>query len=104
MGRRIQAFFGNRIPNRVDHMNAMARANHRRRGLRSSKRARGMPRNEQLPFVPPEDWHEPQEGGGGYRIVVRCPGAGYRHVVTTEEIRGRLSELPVRFLEPLQTV
>src|SRR4051812_13622627 len=103
MGRRIQAFFGNRIPNRVDHMNAMARANHRRRGLRSSKRARGMPRNEQLPFVPPEDWHEPQEGGG-YGIVVRHPGAGYRHVVTTEEIRGRLSELPVRFLEPLQTV
>jgi hypothetical protein len=104
MGRRIQAFFGNRIRTRVDHLNAMARVDHRRRGARSSKRARGMPRNEQLPFVPPENWHEPRGNHEGYRIVVQEPGAGYRHVLTPEEIRGRLAELPAQFVEPLETV
>lgn len=104
MGRRIQAFFGNRIRNRVDHLNAMARVNHRRRGLRSSKRTRGMQRNEQLPFVPPEDWHDPEEDRQGYRIVVQDPGIGYRHVLTPEEIRSRLSELPAHFVEPLGVV
>ncbi len=104
MGRRIQAFFGNRIRNRVDHLNAMVRADHRLRGTRSSKRARGMPRNEQLPFVPPENWHEPVEDHSGYRIIVQSPGTGYRHVVTPDEIRQRLAELPAHFVEPLQTI
>ncbi len=60
MGRRIQAFFGNRVRNRVEHLNAMVRAKRGRSSVRSSKRARGVPRNLQLPFVPPEDWHEPR--------------------------------------------
>jgi hypothetical protein len=104
MGRRIQAFFGNRIRNRVEHLNAMVRGVHSRRGVRSSKRARGMPRNLQLPFVPPEEWHEPRESRANYRIIVQRPGTGYRHVLTPDEIRSRLAELPAHFIEPLEVV
>src|SRR6478735_278179 len=59
MARRIQAFFGNRIRNHVDHQNSLVRGKQSRHTTRSSKRARGVPRNEQLPFVPPEDLLEP---------------------------------------------
>jgi hypothetical protein len=104
MGRRIQAFFGNRVRIRVERMNAMARAKNGTRGVRSSKRARGVPRNLQLPFVPPEDWHEPEEKKSGYKIVEQTPGAGYRHVLTPQEIRDRLAQLPAHFLEPLEVV
>ena len=69
-----------------------------------SKRARGGQLNERLPFVPPEDWHEPQEDGKGYRIWVQPPGAGYRHVVTPDEVRARLAEFPAEFTRPLEMV
>src|SRR5690242_12362504 len=36
-----------------------------------SNRARGGQNNERLPFVPPEDWHEPREDGRAYRIIVQ---------------------------------
>jgi hypothetical protein len=108
MGQRIQTFFSNRIRNRVEHLNAVVRAKHSRRTARSSKRARGVPRNEQLPFVPPENWHEPREENDGndrnYRILVQSPGAGHRHVLTPDEIRQRLADLPRQFVEPLQVV
>lgn len=104
MGQRIQAFFGNRFRNHVDRLNSVVRAKHARRGVRSSKRARGMPRNEQLPFVPPEDWHEPKENCPDYRIIVQRPGVGYRHVLTPTEIRERLAQLPRQFVEPLEVV
>jgi hypothetical protein len=104
MGQRIQAFFSNRISNRVEHLNALARAKNPRRGVRSSKRARGVPRNQQLPFVPPENWHEPHEHGGNYRIFVQSPGQGHRHILTPEEIRTRLAQLPPQFIESLEVV
>jgi hypothetical protein len=104
MARRIQAFFGNRIRNHVDHQNALVRGKQSRHTARSSKRARGVPRNVQLPFVPPEDWHEPRDGRSNYRIVVQRPGTGHRHVLTPSEIRDRLDELPERFVEPLDVV
>jgi hypothetical protein len=63
-----------------------------------------VPRNEQLPFVPPEDWHEPREDRSGYRIVVQQPGEGYRHVLSPDEIRHRLGQLPPQFVEPLEVV
>ncbi len=72
-------------------------------GIPRSKRYRGG-RNLQLPFMPPEDWHEPQGGMDGYRVVVQEPGKGYRHVVTEEEVRQRLSLLPVSFTAPLEVV
>lgn len=104
MGQRTQAFFGNRIRNRVEHSNAMVRATNLRRGVRSSKRARGVPRNEQLPFVPPENWHEPVENGCNYRVIVQSPGAGHRHILTPDDVRQRLADLPVQFVRPLEVV
>jgi hypothetical protein len=110
MGRRVQAFFGNRVRNRVEHLNAMVRAKRDRKSVRSSKRARGVPRNLQLPFVPPEDWHEPcgkesvSRVESDYRIVEQAAGPGYRHVLTPAEIRDRLAQLPARFIAPLEVV
>ncbi|MEX0712955.1 MAG: hypothetical protein WD278_11435 [Pirellulales bacterium] len=69
-----------------------------------SKRARGGQANERLPFVPPEDWHEPAETHSGYRFVVQPPGKGYRHVVTPDQVRQRLSQLPSDFVKPLEVV
>ncbi|HEX4130494.1 MAG TPA: hypothetical protein VHZ24_10645 [Pirellulales bacterium] len=68
------------------------------------KRARGVQINEQLPFVPPEDWYEPREDGLGYRVIVCKPGEGYRHVLTPQEVRQRLAELPSDFVRPLEQV
>jgi len=74
------------------------------------KRMRGGQRNEQLPFAPPEDWHEPAEevlhdrDPYDFRIVEQPPGPGYRHVLQPDEIRARLRELPPSFVEPLEVV
>jgi hypothetical protein len=69
-----------------------------------SNRARGGQNNERLPFVPPEDWHEPREDGRRYRIIVQSPGAGYRHVLTPDEVRHRLAQLPEEFTRTLEVV
>ena len=73
-----------------------------------SKRARGGRRNERLPFVPPEDWHESraagENSGEGYRFVVQPPGPGYRHVVTQDEVRERLGQLPQALLKSLEVI
>jgi hypothetical protein len=69
-----------------------------------SKRVRVGSRNQQLPFIPPENWHEPREDGRGYRIIVQAPGSGYRHVVTPADVRQRLAEVPTEFLRPLEVV
>jgi hypothetical protein len=55
------------------------------------------------PFAPPEDWYEPT-GKSKYRIIVQEPGEGYRHVVTPEQIRERLSRVPQQFLEQLEVI
>lgn len=55
--------------------------------------------------LPPETWYEPIEDKAyGYRVVVKPPGNGYRHVVTAAEVRERLSEFPESLLRPLQVV
>ncbi len=114
MAHRIQAYFGNRVRNRVEHLNAIVRAKHSRRAARSSKRARGVPRNLQLPFVPPENWHEPCDERHlataatkhplGYRFVVQSAGPGYRHILSPAEIRDRLAQLPQEFIAPLEVI
>ena len=70
----------------------------------SSKRIRGGQRNLHLPFAPPEDWHEPHGEGGNYRILVQDPGPGYRHILTPEDIRQRLAQVPAEFLQNLEVV
>jgi hypothetical protein len=77
---------------------------------RFGKRARGIQREECLPFSPPEDWHEPSElpetksGPYDFKIVQQDPGPGFRHVVTPEEVRQRLGNLPAEFVAPLEVV
>jgi hypothetical protein len=93
-----------RSANRLEHFNTVARAGSTRLRVPSSKRARGAQANERLPFVPPEDWHEPREDGCDYRIVVQPAGEGFRHVLTPPEVRERLASLPARFVEPLEVV
>lgn len=61
-------------------------------------------RNECLPFSPPEDWHEPLGDVEGYKVVVQNPGPGYRHILTPEQVRGRLAMLPEHFLQDLEVV
>ena len=57
------------------------------------------------PHLPPENWYEPRkEHAGNYRVVVQSPGAGYRHVVTAEDVRSRLAQLPAWMVKPLQVV
>jgi hypothetical protein len=99
-----QPHLGGRAPNRLEHFNAVVRAPNARLRVPLSKRARRAQSNERLPFVPPEDWHEPREDGKGYRIIVQRPGEGFHHVLTPAEVRDRLSVLPQRFLQGLEVV
>ncbi len=104
MQNRHELNFGGRFPKPKLH-SAMANAKtHRRRGVLINKRARGGQRNEQLPFIPPEDWYEPTEQGKDYRVVVKSPGSGFRHILTPADIRSRLAELPAAFLQNLEVV
>jgi hypothetical protein len=75
------------------------------RGARFGKRTRGIERSAKMPFVPPEEWFEPTETNGtDYRIRVDSAGPGFRHVLSPDEIRDRLADLPDSFLEPLDLV
>lgn len=56
-----------------------------------------------LPFAPPENWHE-AKGSAGYRVIVQPPGPGYRHIVSEQQVRDRLAQLPARFLEQLDVI
>jgi hypothetical protein len=78
-----------------------------RHGAALSQRTRGLEKNEQSDFAPPERWYEPsseQRVHGSYRIVVQRPGEGYRHVLTPQQIRDRLAELPAEMIAPLEVI
>jgi len=99
-----QPNLGGRSPNRLDQFNTVVRARNARVRAPVGKRGRKAQVNERQPFVPPEDWHEPHEQGGDYRIVVQSAGEGFRHVLTPEEVKDRLAALPGAFLRPLEVV
>lgn len=72
-----------------------------------SQRARRLQlgvRDIRAPFAPPEDWHEPTEHGGDYEIIVQDPGEGYTHVLTPEQVRERLAQVPQHFLKGLEVI
>ena len=76
----------------------------RRLGFGRPRRALGAFRARlAAPFAPPEDWHEATEREG-YRVLIQPPGEGYRHIVTEQQIRDRLTIVPQRFLEQLEVV
>jgi len=104
MQRRKAMNLAGRSPQPQHHNSVALAKSSRRRGLFVSKRSRGVQRNVELPFLPPEDWHEPAEEATGYRVVVQPPGEGFRHVLTPEDVRNRLAELPSAFLRDLQVV
>lgn len=78
--------------------------NDRRRGILVNQRVRGIQRNLELPFMPPEDWHEPAHSRDGYKVIEQPAGKGYRHVLTAEDVRRRLAEVPQQFVRPLEVV
>lgn len=102
MSFRIPSSPRNRAPN---HHNASVIARSSRRRALSGKRSRGNADGVKEPFTPPEDWHEPaDEPVKGYRIIVQEPGPGYTHVVTPDDIRRRLAQLPDWMTEPLEVI
>src|SRR5262245_49057036 len=58
------------------------------------------------PYLPPEAWYEPSvtDHAGDYAVIVRSAGQGYRHVITADEIRARLNQLPEWMLAGLDVV
>jgi hypothetical protein len=75
-----------------------------RRGTLKGKGTRGVNRAAPRAFVPPERWHEPAEKRAGYRFIVEPAGEGYRHIVTPDEVRARLAQLPAWMTERLEIV
>jgi hypothetical protein len=93
------------VPTRqAKHYNGVAKARTANRRTAASKRTRGGQRNEHLPFAPPENWYEPNENRNNYRIIVQPPGEGHQHVLTPQEIRDRLAQVPQRMLRSLEVV
>ena len=83
--------------------NAAARAP--KRVVTFGKRARLSGTALRGPFMPPETWYEPAEERTGQYQVIACPaGNGFRHVVTEEDIRARLAQLPAWMVEKLEVV
>jgi hypothetical protein len=89
---------------RPQQHNAMALIKSMRHAAPLSKRVRGGQRNLALPFVPPEDWHEPAEDGRNFRVIVQDPGDGFHHILSPAEIRARLAQLPPAFTRGLEVV
>src|SRR5690348_3732457 len=94
---------GGRFPQAQQH-NAKAADTARRNGVLVNKRARSAQRNLKLPFVPPEDWHEPKENGKGFRVVIQPPGTGFRHILTPQDVRERLADFPQEAMSALEVV
>lgn len=101
----------------ADSKNRAAQQNNRvvarsekRQAVTLGTRARGVVSGKLGPCVPPEDWYEPSKDPSvgelavDYRIVRQDPGAGYEHVVTPDEIRARLAELPASLLQSLEVI
>ena len=59
--------------------------------------------NIRAPFAPPEDWHESTDRDD-YRVIIQPAGEGYRHIVTEEQVRERLTLVQPRFIEQLEVV
>lgn len=84
-------------------INAAVRASHKFKVPPKSRRCVTSLDVEE-PFTPPEEWNEPTGNGGDYKVVVQSPGDGYRHVVSPDEVRERLAQLPEHFLRDLEVV
>jgi len=70
----------------------------------ASKRTRGVHWDDMQPFAPPEDWYSGTGRDGRFQVVVQPAGPGYRHILTEQDIRARLAELPPHFLRCLEVI
>ncbi|MHB0955833.1 MAG: hypothetical protein ACYC6N_00595 [Pirellulaceae bacterium] len=98
--------FRSNLPQSKPHRRMpLMRSTRSRRSFAPGKRARASERSHH-PFLPPEDWHEPEDDNASraYKIIVQEPGPGYRHVVTADEVRQRLLAFPARLVESLGVV
>jgi hypothetical protein len=102
MQRHQHNFLGQAL--KPQYFNTVAVAKARRRDVPAHKSMRAAKRNVKLPFVPPEDWHEPTGAGNGYRVIVQYPGAGFRHILTPEDVRTRLAQVPAWMTKDLEVV
>jgi hypothetical protein len=69
------------------------------------KRARISSATLRGPYLPPEQWYEPKEQvADRFTVVMQTAGAGFRHVLTEDDVRGRLAQLPQWMTRPLQVV
>lgn len=68
------------------------------------KRARAAGGRSRDSYLPPETWHDPAQRGGKYKVIAQTPGLGYRHVLTIDDVRAKLAELPSWMTKPLQVV
>ena len=102
MSRRAEQYLRNPAP---ANNNAAVRATASRRQVARGKRARVAGTVVRGPYMPPEKWYEPSEKRrGAFDVIVQAPGAGYRHIVTEDEVRQRLAQLPAWMVEPLEVV
>src|SRR4051794_22166730 len=99
------------MPRRIDlslKTPARARNNAARSGRKFvtlGKRARISSAALRGPYLPPEQWYEPAEQVvGHFSVVVQPAGNGYRHIVTEDDVRRRLAQLPEWMVKPLQVV
>ncbi len=91
------------VPSAKRH-NTAATARDSRRARPASRRSNVGQRNSCEPFSPPEDWYEPTGAETDYQIKVQDPGDGFVHVLTPNDVRSRLAEMPAEFLHDLEVV
>src|SRR5687767_11935680 len=76
-----------------------------RRVVMRGKRARISGSVLRGPYLPPETWYEPSdEPTGQYRFHYEEPGKGFRHILSEEDVRQRLEQLPPWMLKSLEVV
>lgn len=99
------------MPRRFDQsLKVPARGNNNaarsaRKTVTMGKRARIGGTELRGPYLPPENWHEPKKSlQGAYRVVIQSAGNGFRHVVTEDDVRNRLAQLPEWMVKPLEVV
>jgi hypothetical protein len=57
------------------------------------------------PYMPPERWYEPsEEPRRTYKVIADPAGAGFRHVLSEDDVRQRLAQLPAWMTRPLEVV
>lgn len=57
------------------------------------------------PYLPPEQWYEPSaEPRASYSVIVEPAGEDFRHVLSADDVRARLAQLPAWMTRPLDIV